>query len=504
MPTSEGLNIINKFLAYCPKFSHSVAQPFPFYGFMCMPSRVVSCLLSVSGRAVRLLRHCLLALLLLGSLLLGAPAKAAEKYAAIVVDAKSGKVVTGANAEAYRHPASLTKIMTLYLTFKALREGRVRLNQNLTVSSYAAAQSPSKLGVEAGTTLRVRDAILGLVTESANDAAVVLAEALGGSESGFARQMTAQARQLGMSRTLYRNASGLPDDEQVTTARDQAILARAILYHFPEYYGYFKTPSFTYLGRVHDNHNRLMRRYNGMDGIKTGYIRASGFNLVASAVRGNTRLIAVIFGGNSARERDNDMAALLDAAFNRVGAGWAAATAPVAAETANAEGDEQDMAEPKPANAAPAPSADAAPVAAASPPPQVITTPAPVVPSIAAAPPKPRVVAAARPATPPARPVAAAPRPRSDPTGVARAPAAKALWLAQIGVYEHRQSAHTAIQKAARALPKSLTTVRYQIVALKTKRSTTYRAQLIGLNETTARSVCRIVGGNSCRIGKQS
>ncbi len=242
-------------------------------------------------------------------------ARAEEKFASIVVDASSGTVIQATAAEKLRYPASLTKIMTLYMTFKALRQGSLRINQALPVSEYAASMPPSKLGLRPYTSIRVRDAIFGLVTESANDAAVVLAEALAGSEGNFAYKMTDQARKLGMKRTVFRNASGLPNDDQMTTARDMAILARAVYFNFPEYYRFFSTASFTYLGRTHKNHNKLMQRYAGMDGLKTGYIRASGFNLVASAVRHKTRLIAVVFGGESAAERDRTMAALLDSSF---------------------------------------------------------------------------------------------------------------------------------------------------------------------------------------------
>jgi D-alanyl-D-alanine carboxypeptidase len=189
------------------------------------------------------------------------------------------------------------------------------LGQYLPVSENASYQSPSKLCLRSGQQIRVEDAILGLVTESANDAAVVLAEALGGSESGFAQLMTHQARALGMTRTLFRNPSGLPDPYQVTTARDMAILGAALINHYPQYYPYFSRESFTYAGIYHQNHNHLMDRYDGMDGIKTGYIRASGFNLVASVKRGNTRLVGVVFGGRSAIARDNHMAQLLDQCF---------------------------------------------------------------------------------------------------------------------------------------------------------------------------------------------
>jgi len=237
-------------------------------------------------------------------------------YSDLVIDAQSGRILWATNAEKARHPASLTKMMTLYLVFQALEAGKLRLEQRLPVSHFAASRSPSKLGLKPGQSIRVHDAIMGVVTKSANDAAVVLAEALGGSEENFARMMTRQARALGMKDTVFYNASGLPDPGQVTTARDMAILGYALVYHYPRFYGYFGKSSFTYAGQRHNNHNHLMERYDGMDGIKTGYVRASGFNLVASATRRGNRVIGVIFGGKSATSRDNRMAQLLDKSFD--------------------------------------------------------------------------------------------------------------------------------------------------------------------------------------------
>ena len=236
-------------------------------------------------------------------------------YADIVIEAESGRILHSTDPDSPRHPASLTKMMTLYLTFKAIEDGNLRLDQSLPVSANASEQSPSKLGLRRGQHIKVEDAIFGVVTESANDAAVVLAEGIGGTESQFAQMMTRQARELGMNHTYFHNASGLPDPQQVTTARDMSALGHALIYHFAQFYPYFSTPSFTYAGIPHANHNHLMQRYDGMDGIKTGYIRASGFNLVASAKRGNVRLIGVVFGGHSTTARDNHMALLLDQAF---------------------------------------------------------------------------------------------------------------------------------------------------------------------------------------------
>ena len=206
-------------------------------------------------------------------------------------------------------------MMTLYMVFDALEHGTWSLNRKLPVSAAAAAQPPSKLGLRRGQTIKTEDAILALVTKSANDVAVVLAEALGGTESNFAKLMTAQARRLGMSRTTFRNASGLPDTGQVTTARDMALLAMALIRDFPQHYSYFSTRSFAFNGARHGNHNRLLGNYSGADGIKTGYIRASGYNLVASARRGGRRVIGVLLGGQTAAQRNRKMASLLDVGF---------------------------------------------------------------------------------------------------------------------------------------------------------------------------------------------
>jgi D-alanyl-D-alanine carboxypeptidase len=235
----------------------------------------------------------------------------AAPYADIVVDANSGAVLHSTNPDALRHPASLTKIMTLYLLFEQLEAGKLKLDSDLKVSAEAAGQSPTKLGLKPGSTLKVEDAIKGMVTRSANDAAVVVAEAIAGDEDDFAQLMTRKAQSLGMSRTVYKNASGLPDDDQVTTARDQALLGRAIQERYPRYYKYFSTRSFNFRGQSIGNHNHLLGRVEGVDGIKTGYISASGFNLVTSVHRGNRYLLAVVLGGSSAGSRDARMRELI-------------------------------------------------------------------------------------------------------------------------------------------------------------------------------------------------
>ena len=232
-------------------------------------------------------------------------------FSSIIVDANSGATLQATNPDAPRHPASLTKIMTLYLLFERLEAGKIRLDTEMPVSEHASEQAPTKLGLHPGQSIRVEDAIEGLVTRSANDAAVVIAEALGGDEDDFAQMMTRKARALGMSKTLYRNASGLPNDEQLTTARDQATLGRAIQDRFPRYYRYFSTASFYFRGQSIRNHNHLLGSLEGVDGIKTGYTRASGFNLVTSMRRGNRHLVGVVLGGRSGGSRDAIMRNLL-------------------------------------------------------------------------------------------------------------------------------------------------------------------------------------------------
>ncbi|MEE8394076.1 MAG: D-alanyl-D-alanine carboxypeptidase family protein, partial [Rhodospirillales bacterium] len=243
-------------------------------------------------------------------------ASAEAKYAAIVIDAETGRVLHNVNADTRNYPASLAKMMTLYLFFEAIEDGRLALDHHLNVSSLSARQPASRLGLKKGQSITVERAILALVTKSANDVAAVVAEALAGSQRDFALKMTATARRLGMSRTTFRNPSGLPHRGQLSTARDMATLARSLIRDFPQYYHYFSARSFSYGGRDHLNHNKLLNTYDGADGIKTGYIRASGFNLVASARRGERRLIGVIFGGKSPGARNRLMAKLLDKGFN--------------------------------------------------------------------------------------------------------------------------------------------------------------------------------------------
>ena len=244
------------------------------------------------------------------------------RYSSVVIDAQSGQMLFGSSATAPRHPASLTKMMTLYLVFEAMRRGELRPDERLVMTPYAASKPPSKLGLRPGQSLTVENAIYAVVTKSANDIATLLGETLGGgSEARFAQMMTLRARALGMSGTTFRNASGLPDVDQVTTAQDMATLGRRLQQDFPEYYHYFGTREHRMGGITLRNHNHMLTDYEGVDGIKTGYIDASGFNIVSSARRGAARLIVTVFGGSSWTERDRHAAALLERGFTQMGVG---------------------------------------------------------------------------------------------------------------------------------------------------------------------------------------
>ena len=258
-------------------------------------------------------------------------------YADIVVDDKSGLVLHEVNPDEPRHPASLTKIMTLYLLFEQLEAGKLKLDTPLPVSTRASLQNPTKLGLKPNQTIQVEDAIKGLVTKSANDAAVVVAEAIGGSEEEFAKLMTLKASALGMTGTTYVNASGLPAEAQITTARDQAVLGRAIQHRFPVYYQYFATPSFRYKGAEMRNHNHLLGQVKGVDGIKTGYTDASGYNLASSVRRDEKHIVAVVLGGTSNGARDARMRQLIEEHISRAST---QRTAPIVAEANGAHQDD--------------------------------------------------------------------------------------------------------------------------------------------------------------------
>jgi len=234
------------------------------------------------------------------------------KYSALVIDASTGVMLYQSEANARRYPASLTKMMTLFLLFEAMNQGRVSTTTEIPVSANAARQPPSKMGIKAGQTIDVESAILALAVKSGNDVAVAVGEFLGGTEEAFAAQMTARARALGMSGTVFRNASGLPDDDQYTTARDMALLGMALRRNFPQHFHYFSNREFMFRGRLIRGHNDLIGRVEGVDGIKTGYIRASGYNIVTSVTRGSKRLIVVVIGADSARARNDHVEELIE------------------------------------------------------------------------------------------------------------------------------------------------------------------------------------------------
>lgn len=279
-------------------------------------------------------------------------ASANPKYSGLVIDASTGKVLYSVDPDGLRYPASLTKMMTLYMTFEALAAKKISLDTRVPISANASAEPPSKLGVRAGGSVTVEQAIQALVTRSANDVATALGEFIGGSEDRFARMMTNKARALGMTRTTYRNAHGLPNSAQMTTARDQARLGLALRQHFPQYYHYFSTRSFQFGKQTIGNHNRLLGSVAGVDGIKTGYTRASGFNLVTSMQQDGRSVVGVVIGGKSGASRDSQMRKLMAEHFPKASRGGKAL---VAAK-------------------APAPSRDVFPEAPAAPEPVVVAS----------------------------------------------------------------------------------------------------------------------------------
>lgn len=388
------------------------------------------------------------------------PVRKAGGYSSIVIDAATGRVLHEDDADQQRYPASLTKMMTLYMIFEALDAGKVKMSTTWPVSAHAANQSPTKLGLDKGERIAVRDVILGLITKSANDAAAVAAEGLAGSEDHFGELMTQRARRLGMENTIFQNASGLPDPGQITTARDMAKLSRALIRDFPHYYSYFSTPEFTYAGQRHANHNRLMNWYEGADGIKTGFIRASGFNLSASAVRGNRRIIGVVLGGPSPVARDQYMGKLLDAAFARFDSqpDIRQALAPSIIEPPSRAG--RAVAAPRTA-----PSESRVQVAAAAP---------------VSKDNKRTKVARAEPA---AMPVTAA-KAVDGPAGG---------WAVQVGAFNRADAARRAAENAARMAGGPLSDAGVEILPQGRKKSTVHRARLVGLSESEAREACRIL-----------
>jgi D-alanyl-D-alanine carboxypeptidase len=371
-------------------------------------------------------------------------------YSSIVIDAATGAVLSQSNADAVRYPASLTKMMTLYLVFGALHSGKWTLDTKLPVSVHASEQSPTKLGLRPGQQISVKDVILGIVTRSANDAAVVAAEGLGGTEGNFAQLMTAQARRLGMTNTHFDNASGLPDPLNTTTARDLAHLSQALVRDYPQYYRYFSTPEFTFNGQKIMNHDHLISWYQGADGIKTGFINAAGFNLATSAVRDGRRLIGIVLGGPSPYARDHYMAKLLDAAF---------------------------------AGTAPAPALPDLREASA-----VVTAPVQTAPDARAA-----RIAQARAKKTKRRHVGA--------LDVAETTASHRVerdeqhgWAIQVGAFNRIAGARKAAEAAAELAPMQLTDAGIEISSMRNhKRSAVHRARLMGLTAAQAHEACHIL-----------
>ncbi len=393
---------------------------------------------------------------------------ARESY--LIVDATSGRELASDRPDELRHPASLTKLMTIYLTFSALDSGRLSLGDGLQVSSNALNAPPTKMGMTPGGTVNVRDATMALVTRSANDAAVLLAEGLAGSEEAFARLMTQKARQLGMTSTVFRNASGLPNSEQVTTARDLAKLANALMRDYPHYYAIFSVQSYAYRGRVLENHNRMLGNYEGADGLKTGYTNASGFNLVMSAMRDNRRLIGVVMGGTSAAQRDRTMAALMDRGFALAAAmqlsPWTSLRKPPSARYTAAQFDPgSSFAEAyRPPQAAPQ---------------QVSPKYAGFVPPAPAAPAAQTAFAAA---PPPAAPAAPAPAMSDTP--------ALGSWVIQVGSFSEPTAAQAALERATAALPNARQASAI-VDEVQMANRVFHRARLINLSQEQATEGCK-------------
>jgi len=467
-------------------------------------------LCAISGKRAGALLFCGLLLCLQ---LVARPALAID--ASIVIDANSDTVISQDNPDRLLHPASMSKLMTLYLTFEALEAGRISLQRTFPVSAHAESMSPTKLNLVAGQSIKVEDLILSMVTLSANDSAVVLAEGLGGSEDRFGQLMTRKAHQLGMVNTNFRNSNGLPDPAQISTARDMAILCRALIRKFPQYYHYFSVREFTYNGIEHSNHNHLMSRYEGMDGLKTGLTNASGFNLAASAIRGGRRLIGVVFGGTSAVQRDDYMADLLDNGFRKTSnvAMTTAVPPPVPGRKPSeliGPGGSATVAQlpPAPTPVAPIPLANG---------PKPIGEVAPARPSagqngITLNAQRPKTIAELTAATgqgdveapddvkPAARSKASGERvamlvtPKSQHAKAAKASAVtEARWSIQVGAYATREATEAAIKQAIKKAPSLLKNAKAVVAALPQKKGTIYRGRLSGLEAGDARKACHLL-----------
>jgi D-alanyl-D-alanine carboxypeptidase len=413
-----------------------------------------------------------------------APQPYVEKFAAIVIEANSGKILYERMSAETRYPASLTKMMTLYLLFEQIQRGNMTLSTPLTASSYATTQDPTKLGLDAGEQISAEDAIKALVVRSANDVAVVVAEHLAGTEWAFASRMTQKAREMGMAHTTFVNASGLPDENQRSTAFDLSILSRRLITDFPQFYPYFRLQSFYWNGRSFEGHNNLMKFFDGADGLKTGYTRMSGFNLASSATRQGTRIIAVVMGGRSARDRDIQSAELLESEFTRLGLGRPApvimAMSPLVLddEEASAAAAEESAAAFRPdAQVAAAPPAAPKPAAPAN------NGSAPV---MAAIPSSPREVG------------------QGDTADAVRsAPVMHSgLWGIQVGAHSTREKAETQLQDVSTHQRDLVGNAKSAIVQLDVRGETFFRVRFGSFTPSKAESLCKQLQkrGTSCLV----
>lgn len=384
---------------------------------------------------------------------------ASARYAAIVIDADSGRVIHETEASHRWYPASLTKVMTIYLTFEALKAGRLRLDEMLTVSDHAAKQPRSKLGLRKGQTISVKDTILAVTTRSANDAAVVLAERLGGSESKFAAVMTKKARVMGMHSSSFSNASGLPDEGQISSARDMALLSAALIRDFPQHYHFFSEKEFAYKGRTLANTNKILKIYPDADGLKTGFTCGSGYNLIASAKRNGQRLIGVLLGARTSSERFEQMANLLDLGFEKSRAGGSRLSVAQLKDVSN---------EPPPfqlsssfcAGSAEQMGAD---VDAGKPPPINI------------------------------QPATSTRLPKKQPAKIksGKTKAARANWAVMLNERNRKIDANVDLKKARKVLGRAAKSGKPQIVRIKIRGKRFWRTEWIGLNPKQARSFCQ-------------
>jgi len=485
--------------------------------------------MSRSGQLWRIRGFAAFAVALAVAMLPVRPSLAAPTSSDIVIDVTSGQVLMQSNADVQTYPASLTKMMTLYLLFEALKKGTVTLDQPLPVSANAASMPPTNLALVAGDTITVRTAIQGMIIRSANDVAVVVAEGLSGSVDAFAQRMNAKAVALGMTRTVFRNPNGLPDLEQHTTARDIATLAIALHRDFPQFYSYFTQARFTYRGRVYVTHNRFMLHYPGADGLKTGYINRSGYNLAASAVHDGRRLVAVIMGGRSPSLRDAAMWALLDHGFGTatpksqnnallLASAGNSDILPILRPGDYSEGDsdatdssddgDNTLSTMSPQIAglpttaatsqAPAPTVQTAALPPAPPPaptaPAAVTTKsaatsfAPQIPIVPTATDDTPSLASLK--VPMLRPGSAELPGVSDGV-MAVAVDSKRFWGVQVGAYSRYSPAHLAAVKAQQNLPFQIKNTRVAVDEADGHSGKLYRARLVGLAQDEANDACR-------------